>query len=310
MCDLLPRWSTQLNECDRQLLARAMEGAANAILITDCNGRIEWANPAFCMLSGYSLAELLGKTPALLKSGEQDPDFYARLWSTVLSGKPWQGELLERARDGSFYRVNQVITPLLDDQGRVSQLLAIQHSFTQTDQERSRVRFEAEHDPLTRLPNRRLLFERLQQALQEADQNGVPLALMFIDLDKFKPVNDAFGHAYGDKLLVAVAGRLLGGVRRSDLVARLSGDEFVVVLTTPHQSSDLDAMAKNLVRRIARPYRIDGQTCTISASIGLARYPDHGRNPDELLAAADTAMYQVKERGGNGQKMAACGSSG
>ncbi|AYF85789.1 MULTISPECIES: GGDEF domain-containing protein [unclassified Pseudomonas] len=293
-----------MNEYDRQLLAEAMEGAANAILITDRNGRIEWANPAFCRHSGYSLDELLGKTPALLNSGAQPPEFYEQLWNTVLKGEPWQGELLERARDGHHYRVNQVITPLMDDQGQVSHLLAIQHSFTQADHERSLVNFEARHDALTRLPNRRLLFDRMAQVLQDPKQSSVALAVMFIDLDKFKPVNDAYGHSYGDKLLIAVAGRLRSGVRKSDLVARLSGDEFVILILGPQEVPYLEALAAGLVRRIARPYRIDGRTCALSASIGIARYPENGTAPEALLAAADAAMYQVKQRGGNAHMMA------
>ena len=293
-----------MNAYDRQLLARAMEGAANAILITDRRGRIEWANSAFLRISGYDLSELIGRTPALLKSGRQDRDFYRILWSTVLDGRPWQGELLERARDGSFYQVNQVITPLLDDQGRITHFIAIQHSFTQADQERSRMRFEAYHDALTELPNRRLFLERLDQAIHEATSGEVPVTVMFVDLDRFKPVNDNLGHAHGDKLLQAVAGRLKSGVRRSDLVARLSGDEFVVLLQGPLDDDDLARLAAGINRRIARPFHLDGNTNRISASIGIARHPGHGADSTTLLAAADQAMYRVKALGGNGFRIA------
>lgn len=294
-----------MNAYYRQLLVRAMEGAANAMLITNRHGRIEWANAAFCQLSGYSLDELLGERPSLLKSGEQDSSFYAHLWSTVSSGKPWQGELLERAGNGELYRVNQVITPLLDEQGRITHLLAIQHSFAQVDPERTRMLFEAQHDSLTQLPNRRHFLRRLGDALEEAKLDGMSRTVFFIDLDKFKPVNDHYGHAYGDKLLQAVAQRLRKGVRSTDIVARLSGDEFVVLLTGLEGGHDgAEILANGLARRIARPFRIEGTTIRISASIGIARFPEHARDVKTLLQAADLAMYRVKDRGGNGVQMA------
>lgn len=307
--ETVPRTALEytVNEYYRQLLTRAMEGAANAMLITSPDGRIEWANSAFCTLSGYPLDELLGKTPSLLKSGAQDEAFYAELWSTVSSGRPWQGELLERASNGDLYRVNQVITPLIDERGRITHLLAIQHSISQLDRERSRLRYEALHDVLTRLPNRRCLLERLELSLQDAERNGTPLALLFIDLDGFKPVNDRHGHAHGDKLLQAVARRLRRGVRDADIVARMSGDEFVVLLTGLASPASVEVLANGLARRIARPFRIDGTMSLISASIGIARFPEHGRDSAALLQAADQAMYQVKAKGGNGVRMAAPG---
>ncbi|WP_137887224.1 diguanylate cyclase domain-containing protein [Pseudomonas sp. 2FE] len=287
-----------MSEHDQQLLVRALEAATNAILITDRTGRIVWLNDAFCRLSGYPRQELIGQTPHLLYSGRQSPSFYQDLWQTILAGQPWQGELVERHKSGSCYTVNQVITPLLDARGVITHFIAIQHSLTVSDQEHAEMRRLAYHDGLTGLPNRTLFLDLLRQAISHAAHTQQLFALMFLDLDRFKTINDTLGHASGDKLLIAVAERLGRAVRRSDVVARLSGDEFAILITRLEQTEVVEALARQLVASIDRPFGIDEQAVEIHISIGISLYPRDGLSAEELLSRADTAMYRAKAAGG------------
>ena len=279
------------------LLARALEAAANAVMIADRDGRIVWVNDAFCRLSGYGRHEVIGRTPGLLKSGKQDPDFYRALWETILSGRTWQGELVERRRDGSLWTASQVITPLLDDSGQVTHFVAIQHDITASTREREEIHRLAYHDSLTGLANRASFLESLERAIARAAPEQRLLALLFLDLDDFKPVNDALGHATGDELLVAVAERLRAAVRKTDAVARLGGDEFAVLLTDVEHPDVAGALAGKLVERIGQPYMLSGQRIEVGVSIGISVFPRNGTTVDTLLSHADAAMYAAKARG-------------
>ncbi|MDP3813725.1 diguanylate cyclase domain-containing protein [Pseudomonas sp.] len=287
-----------MNKQGQQLLVRALEAATNAILITDRSGHIVWLNEAFCRLSGYPRRELLGQTPHMLYSGKQSPSFYQDLWQTILAGQPWQGELVERRKDGSYYRVNQVITPLLDPSGAITHFIAIQHSLTVSDQEHAEMRRLAYHDGLTGLPNRILFLDLLHQAINHAAPTRQLFALMFLDLDRFKSINDSLGHACGDKLLIAVSERLGRAVRKSDVVARLSGDEFALLVTHLEHAEVVEALARQLVASLDRPFGIDEHAVQTHISIGISLYPRDGQSAEELLSRADAAMYQAKAAGG------------
>lgn len=289
--------------CYASLLTRALESAASAVFLCDGSGTIVWVNDAFCRMSGYPQEELLGRTPGLLRSGGQSPGFYRQLWQTILSGAPWQGELLERGKNAAFYRVSQVITPLLDDSGAISHFLAIQHDITQLAQEHERMRELATHDSLTGLPNRRLFLQSLQRVIEDAEIEAWFVALLFIDLDGFKAVNDTFGHAAGDQLLQAVAERLQAGVRKSDMVARLGGDELTVLVHRLEHEKQAESLAAQVLDSLRKPFAVAGTTLSLNASIGLALYPRNGNSAEQLLAAADAAMYRIKRAGGN-----ACGA--
>lgn len=180
-------------EYDQQLLVRALDAATNPVLITERTGCIVWINNAFCLLSGYSKPDLIGKTPHLLSSGRQSTTFYRDLWLTILAGLTWQGELVERRKDGGSCTVNQVITPVLDHQGVVTHFIATLHNFKVMDEEHANMQQLAFHDTLTGLPNRRLFLNQLNQAINHATKYQQSLALMFIDLDRFKSVNDTLG---------------------------------------------------------------------------------------------------------------------
>ncbi len=279
------------------LLARALEAAANAVMIADRDGRIVWVNDAFCRLSGYSREEVIGRTPGLLKSGKQSPEFYRGLWGTILSGRAWQGELVERRRDGTLWTASQVITPLLDGSGRVTHFVAIQHDVTASTLEREEIQRLAYHDSLTGLPNRVSFLESLDAAIARGAAEGRLLALLFLDLDDFKPINDALGHAAGDELLVAVAERLRAAVRKTDAVARLGGDEFAVLLSDVEHPDTAGALAGKLVDRIGQPYMLSGRRIEVGVSIGISMYPRDGATVDILLSRADAAMYAAKARG-------------
>ena len=279
------------------LLARALEAAANAVMIADRDGRIVWVNDAFCRLSGYARDEVVGRTPGLLKSGKQSPEFYRGLWETILAGRTWQGELVERRRDGSLWTASQVITPLLDEAGAVTHFVAIQHDVTASTEAREAIQRLAFHDSLTGLPNRVSFLETLGRAIGRAAPEGRPLALLYLDLDEFKPINDAMGHAAGDALLIAVGERLRGAVRKTDVVARLGGDEFAVLLTDVEHADMAAALAGKLVGRIGQPYMLNGRRVEVGASIGISLYPRDGGTVDELLQHADAAMYAAKARG-------------
>jgi diguanylate cyclase (GGDEF)-like protein len=250
-------------------------------------------------LSGYTKPELVGKTPHLLSSGRQSTTFYRDLWLTLLAGLTWQGEMVERRKDGGSCTVNQVITPVLDHQGVVTHFIAILHNFTLMDDERANMQQLAFHDPLTGLPNRRLFLNLLDQAINYATKNQQSFALMFIDLDRFKSVNDTLGHACGDKLLVAVAERLGQSVRRSDVVSRLSGDEFAILITCMDQVDQLEALAHKLIAAINQPFMIEAQSIEVRISVGISLFPADGVSAEDLLGQADGAMYQAKKTGGN-----------
>ncbi|VVN77214.1 GGDEF domain-containing protein [Pseudomonas fluorescens] len=284
---------------DQQLLVRALDAATNPVLITERTGCIVWINKAFCLLSGYTKPELVGKTPHLLSSGRQSTTFYRDLWLTLLAGLTWQGEMVERRKDGGSCTVNQVITPVLDHQGVVTHFIAILHNFTLMDDERANMQQLAFHDPLTGLPNRRLFLNLLDQAINYATKNQQSFALMFIDLDRFKSVNDTLGHACGDKLLVAVAERLGQSVRRSDVVSRLSGDEFAILITCMDQVDQLEALAHKLIAAINQPFMIEAQSIEVRISVGISLFPADGVSAEDLLGQADGAMYQAKKTGGN-----------
>ncbi|MGH8806774.1 MAG: diguanylate cyclase domain-containing protein [Noviherbaspirillum sp.] len=282
----------------RNLLASALESVSNAILITDDSGHIVWANQAFCRLSGYALDEVFGNTPVLLKAGMQSESFYAELWATVLAGNMWRGVMVERCKDGSLYTVDETITPLRDDMGAITHFIVIQQDVTPGKQENERNRYLAYHDVLTGLPNRVFFLDLQRQAMHHVCGTPRSVALLFLDLDGFKLVNDCFGHAIGDQLLQAVAERLSAAVRKSDTVARFGGDEFAILVPA---LLDLDialTLASKLVATMAHPFMIDWHRIHIGASIGISLYPADGEDQDELICKADQAMYQAKKRGG------------
>lgn len=281
-----------------RLLSSALEVAGNGVMITDHQGTIQWVNPAFSGLCGYSEQELLGQTPRILKSGQQSGEYYQALWATITRGELWSSETVERAKDGSLYTVSQTITPLFTE-GDISHFIAIHDDISAQKLSRERIEHLAHYDALTGLPNRTLFFDRLRQALSVARRQDSGLALMYMDLDGFKLVNDSMGHHAGDLLLAGVAERLMKCTRASDTVARLGGDEFTVILSDTHREEAVAEVAQKIVDAISRPFDLEGRVARIGISIGIARYTEEADSEDELIRRADQSMYRAKSAGKN-----------
>ncbi|MFY9261645.1 MAG: PAS domain S-box protein [Gallionella sp.] len=281
-----------------RLLSSALESAGNGVLITDAQGRIQWSNPAFSTLCGYSKTELWGQTPRMLNSGQQSLEYYQVLWATIRRGEIWSNETVERAKDGTLYTVSQTITPIIND-GELTHFIAIHEDITDQKLTQARIAHMAHYDALTGLPNRALYFDRLKQALSIAQRHDRGLAVLYMDLDGFKKINDTQGHHAGDLLLIAVADRISQCVRKSDTVARMGGDEFTIILNEACQHEDVTIVAKKIIAAISTPFELAGQPAHIGISIGIARYTDDANTEDELMQRADKAMYQAKAAGKN-----------
>lgn len=282
------------------LLDTALAGVGNSVFITDADGIIQWVNRSFVELSGYTAEQLVGQNPKKLGSGVHGVDFYRRFWETIRAGNPWPGDTVNARPDGSRYTVSQTITPLRDMSGEISHFVAILEDVSERKAAEERMRHAASFDRLTDLPNRGLFIDRLSQSLALAGREGTLGALLFLDLDHFKQVNDQHGHAAGDELLVAVARRLREVLREGDTVARLGGDEFTVILNRIRESANAAAIAGKILAALAKPLMIAGSELRVGASVGIAIFPTHGEKVEVLLEAADHAMYRAKKAGRQG----------
>jgi diguanylate cyclase (GGDEF)-like protein/PAS domain S-box-containing protein len=292
---------TQIHRRRQQLrkLETALEQAPVSVMITDAHGAIEYVNRTFVLVSGYSEDEVLGRNPRLLKSGETPASIYREMWSCLSAGATWQGELCNRAKDGGLFWEYATVSPIRDDRGVVSHFMAVKENITQRKEAEQQLVHQATHDTLTGLPNRLLLEDRVHHAIELAKRENRRIGLMFLDLDRFKIVNDSLGHTAGDQLLKVVADRLRHTLRRSDTVARLGGDEFVVVLTHFQNSTELAEVAEKISAALDEPVELSGHKVHVGASIGIALYPDDGDNFNALMKDADTAMYRAKQKGRN-----------
>ncbi|OIR01058.1 putative diguanylate cyclase YegE [mine drainage metagenome] len=283
-----------------RLMQAAMNNAANAMFITRRDGVIEWMNEALSRYSGYTTDEITGSNPRIFNSGEHQPSFWSEMWTTVLDGNHWRGEIVNRSRTGGLYTVAQSISPLYDGKGELTHFLAVQQDISEKKRLEEEIHYLAYHDSLTHLPNRMLFRDRVQQAIAQAQRTQTKLAVMFIDLDGFKAVNDLHGHNNGDCLLESVAERIRVCVRSGDTVARLGGDEFTVLLRDVKDRESIRGVAKKLLDIAVQPYALDGEAeATVSFSIGISIYPEDGKNFDALLSRADQAMYKAKQGGKN-----------
>jgi len=277
--------------------ATVFEATNEAITVTDTSARIVAVNAAFTTITGFEAGEALGATPRIHRSGRQDERFYERMWHSLQTTGQWQGEIWNRRKNGQTYPAWENISAVRDADGTVSHYVSMLSDITALKQAEEQLRHMALHDVLTGLPNRRLLAESLEGALARAQRHGHRLALLFLDLDRFKLVNDTLGHAAGDELLGEVARRLRAAVRQEDLIARLGGDEFTVVLEELQHPDNAAHLARKLIEAVARPMQLAGRELTPSTSVGIAIYPDDARSAADLSKAADAAMYRAKQRG-------------
>ncbi|WP_434155232.1 putative bifunctional diguanylate cyclase/phosphodiesterase [Pseudomonas sp. JZ134] len=278
---------------------RTAVDAAAIFSETDPDGTITYVNDQFCAVSGYSKEELLGSNHRILNSGQHPQEFYDSIWATITRGEIWKGEICNRRKDGSLYWVNSTIVPITDDETQeVVKYISIRFDVTEHQELLQALQWRASHDVLTGLPNRALLHERLGMAISSARRHHRLLALGMLDLDGFKIINDTYGHAIGDRLLVEVANRLHETLREEDTLARMGGDEFVLILNDI-QLQTLPISLRRLLETLSQPYEIDGQSLEIAGSIGVTIYPNDNEDPDTLLRHADQAMYQAKQDGRN-----------
>ena len=282
-----------------QLAAKVYEQSTEGIIITDARRNIVSVNRAFTEITGYSEAEVLGRNPNLLSSGRQDADFYRAMWQAIDEQGSWAGEIWNRRKNGGIYPEWLSISRLVDAGGATTHYIGIFSDITQHKAADEHIHWLAHFDALTGLPNRVLLADRSKRALGQAQRSGESVALMFLDLDRFKNINDTLGHRVGDALLIEVGKRLSALVRAQDTVSRSGGDEFILIL--PETDADGAAhLAEKLIEAATLPYRVEQYELNVSASIGIAVYPDDGEEFDALLKCADTAMYGAKRAGRNG----------
>ncbi|MDE1980734.1 MAG: PAS domain S-box protein [Betaproteobacteria bacterium] len=282
-----------------KLVSRVFLHADESIFITDADGWIVEVNPAFSRTTGYSREEVLGRNPRILQSGRHDRTFFTALWDAVLSKGHWSGEIWNRRKNGEIYPDKLTISVVKNDEGETLSYVCISSDISVIKAQQSELELMALHDPLTGLPNRALLNDRLAMALAESRRSGGKMAVCFIDLDDFKPVNDTYGHETGDLLLIEVARRVSTVLRATDTVARLGGDEFVLILSEIQSEQEFLSMLTRIMDAIAKPYALGEISVTISASIGATIYPDDNADADTLLRHADQAMYLAKEKGRN-----------
>lgn len=290
---------TPLVEAEESLrLAQSVfDVAGEGIMVTDADSRIIAVNPAFTRLTGYPQAEVLGKTPSLLASGQHSAAFYAAMWQRLLHDGHWEGEICNHRKDGSSYVEWLRITMVPERPGHGRRYVALFSDITERKREAEAVWHQANFDNLTGLPNRKLLEDRLKRAVAQAHRKHTTVALLFIDLDRFKPVNDRYGHAAGDELLRQVARRLEHCLRDEDTVARVGGDEFVAMLPDLRLAEAPTRAAEKIVAVLSEPFRVGEHFVEISCCVGVALFPKHADSAETLIGRADAAMYAAKEAG-------------
>ncbi|MBF0184870.1 MAG: EAL domain-containing protein [Magnetococcales bacterium] len=284
-------------ESGLRLAAKVFEHASEAIVITDVAGTIVEINQAYTNITGFSREDVIGANPRIGKSGRHPPEFYRSMWESIISQGQWSGEVWDRRKHGEVYPKWLSINAVKDDAGNTMHFVGIFSDISHIKSTEERLEQLAFYDPLTRLPNRMLFKDRVKRAIDWSGRHGKKGAVFFIDLDRFKYVNDTLGHAAGDKLLVEVARRLLACVRSSDTVARLGGDEFTVILTDLNHGDQAAVIAEKIIASVSQPVELDGNQANIGASIGIAIFPDDGNTYDLITQYADLAMYHAKEAG-------------
>ncbi|MBK8336869.1 MAG: EAL domain-containing protein [Sterolibacteriaceae bacterium] len=288
-------------ESQLRLAAQVFEASGEAIMITDAVGTIISINPAFTRITGYAPDDVIGRTPRILSSGRQDKAFYQQMWKAIGEAGRWQGEIWNRRKDGEVFPEWVSISAVAHEGegGGPRNYIAIYTDISERKASEERVRHLAQYDFLTDLPNRALFADRLKQAIGAAQRDGSRLALMFIDLDHFKTINDSLGHNVGDMLLREVAQRLASVIRVSDTVSRQGGDEFLVLAPRIESPNDAARIAQKLTESIAEPFHLEGRKLVVTPSIGIALFPDDGTDMGNLIRNADAAMYHAKQHGRN-----------
>lgn len=280
-----------------RIAASVYQAIGEAVLIADAGNRIISVNAAFTRLTGYEASEAIGQKTSLLKSGHHDNEFYRRMWHALEETGHWEGQIQNRRRNGEEYTERLSIHTIYDERGAVLRRIALFSDITEQRLAEEKIWRQANYDELTGLPNRRLFLDRLEDRLQVAGRSGQMVALLFIDLDRFKEVNDNLGHAVGDLLLSETGRRISSCVRAIDTVARIGGDEFTVIMADMSETDRVSEVVQNILESLRRPFYLDGQVVWTSGSLGVAMFPCDGDGQEDLLKHADQAMYVAKDRG-------------
>lgn len=287
------------SEARQRIAAKVFENMEDGILVTDGQGVIQFANPAMAVITGYSLEELIGMSPRLFYSGRHNEQFYQNIWHSLQTGGQWKGEVWNKRRNGTVTLDSLIINTISDPFSGITMYVGVYRDLTERLEREELIRFQANHDSLTGLPNRRFFQEYLQKIIQCNSAEPTYKAVLFLDLDGFKPINDTYGHETGDKLLQEVSKRLQACLASQDLVARLGGDEFIALICSASNRDGVKKATERIAAAIQKPYVIDGQLMTVSASIGISQYPMDGTDEKALMHYADLAMYQAKKSGKN-----------
>jgi diguanylate cyclase (GGDEF)-like protein/PAS domain S-box-containing protein len=284
-------------ETEMRKLSGALQQSADSVIISNQRGIIEYVNRAFEETTGFAFAEVAGKTARVLKSGEHERPYYEYLWSTIQDGEVFRDVMVNRRKDGSLYYEDKTITPLLDDAGNITHFVATGKDISEQMETQERLQYIAHHDTLTGLPNRVLFLDRVAQVLAHTRRHDRLAAVLFMDLDQFKNINDSLGHEVGDKLLAGVADRLDAALRPGDTVARFGGDEFVMLLDDVDSYKDVTHVVERLRRALHASIEVDGISLHVTGSTGISVFPHDGEDGPALLKNADNAMYRAKEHG-------------
>jgi diguanylate cyclase (GGDEF)-like protein/PAS domain S-box-containing protein len=283
-----------------KIAATVLETMDQAVVVTDAGNRILTANPALTRITGYTFDELHGKNPQVLASGRHDKDFYRAMWEALMATGHWAGEIWDRKKDGEIYAIWMTINVLRDADGNVSQYIAVFADITEKQRTEELIWHQANFCPLTELPNRRMFHDRLEQEIRQSHRSGERFALLYLDLDHFKEVNDTLGHSMGDALLREAAQRLTACVRETDTVARLGGDEFTLLLPALHSGETVERIIHAILQAFDKPFQLGVETGYVTPSIGVTFFPDDAADAENLLKHADQAMYAAKQQGRNG----------
>lgn len=286
-------------EDDLQKLSRAVEQSPTMVLITDEAGKIEYVNEEFTDVTGYSLNEISGLTPAILNAGETEPEFYQEMWKVIMSGHDWHGEIRNRTKAGLPYWSMLSISPILDESKKITHYIGVSEDISAQKKTQEQIEQLAFYDPLTGLGNRRLFKEQLEIELKKVKRNASIFALFYLDLDDFKQINDTLGHDIGDALLQEIADRLRKALRSSDLIARIGGDEFIVLLPEVSGSAEVSLVATKLLKALSKPVVLSSGEVKATVSLGITMAPTDGDDWAVLMKNADLAMYRAKRMGRN-----------
>src|SRR5690606_31761416 len=269
----------------------------SAMVVTDPDGKLINVNPAFTRITGYQLEEVLGKKLSILSSGRHGPSFYHAMWEALRATGSWEGDIWNRRKNGEIYAERLKISTCYDDDGQPRYRIGLFSDITKQKEANAFIWRQANYDHLTDLPNRQLFHDRLEKEMERSDTTGKPMALVYLDLDDFKEVNDTLGHGFGDRLLAEVGKRLQACVRSTDTVARLGGDEFMLILGGMSESERTDGICELVMDRLMEPFFLEGEQAQITASMGITFYPADGQSAKDLMQNADLAMYAAKAQG-------------